>query len=134
MSHSIFRLIEAAALRQNPVAIPLLQSSQDLRMLVAAWPLAAPPIATPPPEPDASNLDGATLSELAQRCWSACPIEYPVVVQDLRQILGPAFPVRARLDQAIAAALVFPGGAASSTASQFIALKNAQILKRTKGD
>lgn len=116
-----------------PGATLLLEQDPQLRLLLAFWPMACttdiPVPAEPDPEADAPDGPGY----LRLDAWRIRPLARQRTIERLRAVLGAAFPVAAKMDQAIAAGLALPDGTIHGQADTFIQLKTAQSIKGAAG-
>lgn len=114
----------------------ILRDDPALRLVVAAWPSACIPAAAsasggravtaPPP------ADGLPLVDLQTLAWVARPIDRYATVARLRAILGEAFPVASRIEQAIACGFILPDGTINRDAENIINPKTEQYVKDVK--
>lgn len=117
-----------------PGATLLLEHDEQLRLLVAFWPEAAPALGHVDHEYASPELAAeAEMRTLRSLAWNATGFDRPEAIGRLRAILGEAFPVAAKMAQAIAAGLVLPDGTVHGQADTYIQLKTAQSIKGAAG-
>lgn len=129
MRHDIQHAIDLLKQTPNPAAIQLLHADDVLRRTVAAWPLIkVAGHAEPGTEQDDAWLGALTVPELIIWVGDAYKLGRSANVNRLREVVGLDFSP-SRMDQMLQAALAFPDGTLHPTAAQYIALKNAYIIK-----
>lgn len=115
----------------NPLAVQLLHYDIPMRQIVCAWQqvhirtrtgldLPAPPLSSP-------------AWHLIEWAWAAAVLDRTETIDAIRAVVGPAIVVAPKMDQAIAAGIVFPDGTICQTADNYLRLKIGQIIKSAQG-
>lgn len=116
----------------NPLAVQLLHYDVPMRQIVVAWQqvqirtrpgldLPAPPLSSP-------------TWKLIEWVWTAAVLDRTETLEALRAVVGPAIAIAPKMDQAIAAGIVFPDGTINQTADNYLRLKIGQIIKSAQAE